>query len=377
MIIESSDWDNLMTFRGIVMFQPDNSMELTRNVQAEILYTSSNYLFLLKIKFNSMKKLFNIIIFCLLSNIIFAQTEKIDRLPGLLYQGKYSNDQFFQKADYIIEGEAIQGETTLSKDSSVVNRQILFEITEVYKGNLSKGTVELILESGEFHLGGEQLGVTIKYNADDNMNLGGKMILFCKKSSAKRLFEKPDVDNPTTLALLDDKHSAGLYYSRDYNYNFELFGLNHLYFNTKQDFYQYLSNFKGTVLPEESGIKKKALLKSGSVDEYGQMQGYIKSLIETCNYYKANKPMLKSATAAGDIYLSVANQKVVYSASKWYYEFDVNANSGLSGTFLQNIFLELDYSKTAFGANISSGSKVTPTKLGVYNNSYYNISTWI
>ena len=84
--------------------------------------------------------------------------------------------------------------------------------------------------------------------------------------------------------------------------------------------------------------------------------------------------MLKSATAAGDIYLSVANQKVVYSASKWYYEFDVNANSGLSGTFLQNIFLELDYSKTAFGANISSGSKVTPTKLGVYNNSYYNIS---
>lgn len=115
-------------------------------------------------------------------------------------------------------------------------------------------------------------------------------------------------------------------------------------------------------------------MKSGSVDEYGQMQGYIKSLIETCNYYKANKPMLKSATAAGDIYLSVANQKVVYSASKWYYEFDVNANSGLSGTFLQNIFLELDYSKTAFGANISSGSKVTPTKLGVYNNSYYNIS---
>jgi len=55
MIIESSDWDNLMTFRGIVMFQPDNSIELTRNVQAEILYTSSNYLFLLKIKFNSIQ----------------------------------------------------------------------------------------------------------------------------------------------------------------------------------------------------------------------------------------------------------------------------------------------------------------------------------
>lgn len=82
------------------------------------------------------------------------------------------------------------------------------------------------------------------------------------------------------------------------------------------------------------------------------MQDYIRSLIETCNHYKAIKPTLKSASAAGDIYLSVINQKVTYSSSKWYYEFDVNANSGLSGTYLQNIFLELDYSKTAFGANI-------------------------
>jgi hypothetical protein len=239
------------------MFQPDNSMKLTPTGHAENLYKISNQLNMLNHITMKNKIIITSILFFFLSLCLKAQTEKIDKLPGLLYQGKYSNEQFFKKADYIIEGKVIRGDIALSKDSSVVNRQIIFEISEVYKGDITKGTVEIILESGTYYLKGSQLGVEIKYNADDNMNFGDKMILFCKKSTAKRLFEKPTVENPTTLALLDDKYSAGLYYSEMPRFNFEIWGLNHLYFKTIQDFYEYLSNFDGTVLPNESGIKKK------------------------------------------------------------------------------------------------------------------------
>jgi hypothetical protein len=270
-----------------------------------------------------MKKLFNILICSILFSTAFSQTSKIDKLDGPLYQGKISNEEFFEKSDYIFEGELISfSDVYLGKDNKKYYYAII-NVKEVYKGNLDTGSVKVFKKM---------------YSMPGGLGISGKMIFFCKKSTLETPQKMAETKNKVKLSVFEDWEAACLFYSDDPSHNFEIFGLNHMYFKTKNDFYQYISKYKGVKVPVE-GLKKNASLKSASIEStesYEVMQARIKNLIETCNYWKLQngaKPKLKSATAATELTLAVKNQQVTKSSSKFYYEFDVYAHASLTSTY--------------------------------------------
>jgi len=221
--------------------------------------TSGDFVKLLKtikfitLIFKQMRSIFFSIIAIFLSLNIFAQNEiqKIDKLPGYLYIGKEKNEDFFKKSEFIFEGEVIKTTNYINEDTTKVYSSSIVKVTYEYKGNLSSDTIEFVRDCGVYN---DENGFTIlDYNSEFCFDMTRNMIFFAKNREG-RTFKN---EYPAKIEPYKNERYASLRYSESPSYhNFLLFGLNHLYFKTKEDFYKYAAKFDGVRVPSAS-IKKK------------------------------------------------------------------------------------------------------------------------
>jgi len=216
-----------------------------------------------------MKKAIAISLFLVFNLFLFGQNGKKDKIDhNRLYKGKLSNEDFFNKADYIFEAEYIEGKSYLVDDSTKVYSNFILNITEIYKGSdkLKIGTVNLIRTSGVFIIHsvnehGEEGAYFLEHHRELDYNIPEKCILFCDESDFTKNYlpqEMKATNNLITLKLLDNWEYAGLDYYEDYeDYNFLIAGLNHLYFKDKKKFYKFAKQFEGIKIPKKNKILNK------------------------------------------------------------------------------------------------------------------------
>jgi len=208
-----------------------------------------------------MKKAIAISLFLVLNLFLFAQNGKKDKFDRNLYTGKYTNKDFFEKADYIFEGEYVESESYLVDDSTKVYTQYLLKVNEVYKGNkkLEKGTVILIKNSGTYTGKPKRIDdYTVAfynndYNIDYDFYVHSKHIFFCSESDLEESLNQFNASNNFSLKFFQNAEHAGLnYYEEESDlYNFLIEGLNHLYFKDKKKFYKFAKQFEGIKIPKQ------------------------------------------------------------------------------------------------------------------------------
>ncbi|MEO9965027.1 MAG: hypothetical protein ABJF11_04515 [Reichenbachiella sp.] len=217
-----------------------------------------------------MKTLWLSLLMLMMSLQIFAQQEKLDKYPGRLYYGELSTNDFFKQSDYIFEATRISRKAIPNRDSTKITTSAIFEITHVFKGGneIRLGKIEIIKDCGILQTE-DKSEVILDYNRDNCLLFSPKrMVLFCKKSS----IAYQTTDNPFAVKPLDDLPDAAFYYKERElhpSLNFEVYGLDHLYFTTFDDFYHFMKKKKGITVPSQyQSSKKKASLPVGSVDEF-------------------------------------------------------------------------------------------------------------
>ncbi len=129
-----------------------------------------------------MKKQLLLILTLLLSLNVLGQ--KMDRFPFPLYEGKYSNKDFFNKAEYIFEGELISTKHYINKDTTRVFASSIVKVIHVFKGNLNVDTIEFVRDGGKYHEA--ETGFLIFNDVyHGSLNLRQNMIFFAKKRKGR------------------------------------------------------------------------------------------------------------------------------------------------------------------------------------------------
>lgn len=283
----------------------------------------------------------------LLSILIYAQNGKKDKFDNNLYKGKYSNKDFFEKAEYIFEGEYVESETYFVDDSTKVYTQYLLKVNEVYKGNkkLKKGTVTLIKNSGSVSKmykdeKGELVILNKDYNNQLDFDIHGKNIFFCSESDLEMNSVQLNSSNTIKLKLLHNYEYANLIIDEDLleEYNFLISGLNNLYFKDKQEFYNYAKQYKGLNIPK---LKKKE-------NQEKALNKFMKKQYQLLEIAKKNK--LKAIKSNTELTISIVNREVTGEDTA-FFEFDVMAATN-QNLYYSGAMMRLSYNTDLFGNEI-------------------------
>lgn len=324
-----------------------------------------------------MKSIFFSIIALLISIYSFGQPEikKIDKFPHQLYFGKLSNNDFFNKSDFIFDGEIISTKNYLNEDTTRVFSSSIIKINYIFKGSISVDTIEFIRDCGEYTT--DEGWLILNDNSEFCLSyINNKAIFFANKRSGTTFNSKYGL----SLEPFENKPYAALFYSEVPSQNFILFGLKDLYFKTIEDFYNYAGKKKGITVPSSNDSKKKALLKSGSINEYqnSKLDAFMQKqfeLVEIVKKNSENKSTLKSAAATNDLTLSIRNQQVTGS-STMHFEFDVYVNANNSNTYYSNAIARIDFNTSIFGYDLEANGKIMLTRGSSFSSSTYETNVY-
>jgi len=225
-----------------------------------------------------MKKILFFIPLFLMFTSIFSQNVIIkDRNAKQILP--LTNEEFFEKADFIFEGIVIKGESVSYDvggnlhDNDIYTSQTL-QIIEVHKGNdkLKKGTIELIRKGGRLYFLNEMGWKEMVYTNMEGCletDINYPAIFFCVYSDYPQNKEPKNLDNTITLKLLCDREYASLQigsngWSPQYMHHIK--GLNLLDFTSREELYDYMRKFKNIVVPQKKDVsenidEQKVLLK--------------------------------------------------------------------------------------------------------------------
>ncbi len=201
-----------------------------------------------------MKKQLFLILTLLLS--LNALGQKKNKVSGPMYQGNYSNKDFFNKAEYIFEGEVISNKKYLNEDTTDIFASSLIKINHVYKGDLKADTIEFVRDGGEWIIETDLGMYTFsKYH-------GGYLNFYCKKMiffAKKRKGQTFNSNFKVKLEPFTNERYAVIRYSDPYIFNFKLYGLDQLYFNSINEFNKYAKD----QMNNKNEFKKKDCSKDG------------------------------------------------------------------------------------------------------------------
>jgi hypothetical protein len=290
-----------------------------------------------------------------------AQEDYGKRIEGQreenLSKGLLSNEEFFEKAELVVEVDGKSLRTIGAYDAKKEKRNYSYphDVDSIY-------TI---------------LAINVKCVYKGDSTLANKTILFVRKEGT--LWIKAETNNSTELIdiiefppendflTIEDAPSVLFFISSDYPENpsdlkykdekkYKLFsntknaalvcwprrieGLNNLHFNNRDELYDYMKQFKGYFVPSQSKF-----LSSKPVKEYNE------NVIDSAKYelmkvkwdIDKKKALNKSVQTASwnTLTLTLANRQVIYNSSlhKHHLRFDVLAstnnpnNYGLSGPY--------------------------------------------
>jgi len=326
-----------------------------------------------------------------------------------------SNEEFFSKADYIIEVKPAGWEFTTMYDAGgnynpdEIYTSTFMIVTRVYKNDeimrISPGdTLNYIRKGGWIFKEDPEWGTEQIWSRQpvdyDTGEIGGAgiedAILFIKKSN---LLENPDTNKRgkySKVSMLQDLKSATIKIGGEY-YTGEISGLNDLQFNNRYELYKYMEQFEGVTVPLSNPHHMRWYLGTGDVfDQYlkernvkwldfndPQVRDSLNRVLEMQvqkarekREKKREQGQLRSQTN-NILTVTIQNQAVLYDKTKgkYYFHFDVYVAANNYLTYLHNVILRLSYNTTAFGTNIKANNKVEVDNYAEFDAFTYNSSS--
>ncbi len=180
-----------------------------------------------------------------------------------------TNEDFFEQAELIFEGRAIDSAITYDVNNDLLSGEgfytsVIIEVKHIYRGadKIKKGTIELITKGGTIWVKNEETGWSEKffnYNSEERVSLGTEhdAVFFCKVSDFPANPKPRKLDNTISVSHIVNRNYAILqigsigYGGKDWRTRIR--GLNHLNFPNRKAFYQYLKQFKDLKIPSSGG----------------------------------------------------------------------------------------------------------------------------
>jgi len=311
-----------------------------------------------------------------------------------------TNEEFFEQADYIVEGKFINGYTNSYDAKGLYQKEdiyseLKFIVKYAYKAknNLinNNDTITIVFDWGEIYKVDyteeewtyESLITKYLGNADYpcycamGLESENEQILFLKESDFP---DNPKKDNNYfRTKLLRDRKFAKIKYERNSDRST---GLNNLSFDNKYDLYKYMEQFEYLNLPISDPKQMQWELRYDikSYNRYRKERLGIDIERENTKEYNdslknfilerdkklqqsVKKKALNESKATNDITFSISKQEQSYYSGTHYLDFYIEVSANNSDTYLFYAQPWISYNTTAFGQNIKSNGKLVVTNL--------------
>lgn len=309
-----------------------------------------------------MKKIFFLII-CFLAVKISTAQENYQKLIDRA-----------STVDYIFEGVVIETKPYESKNEKTIYTSNLIEITKVFKGDLSCGTVEFIT------IGGQVREKRMRGAHALQLEKGSKGFFFSritnKELSIVNFFnatntEKLDAqfENQSFIKYLED---GSILKAIDMWYNFD--SLNQLYdLATLATGFNYVdcNNASTLIAPHPT---TGSPIQTPQVFPHYSKQDY-QDLINQADNQRANYTRKKGSNRTNyTITYKLANLKITGTSPK-YLEFDVTVKDNIGSKYLDQSAVRIKYPTSVFGNNVVANNKILVTRGSINANAtcYSNV----
>ena len=365
-----------------------------------------------------MKKIISISVSILFAVIINAQTPIIEGIESErikeenLSKGMLKNEEYFEKADYILEVKRIPNiihDYYGSKISAITEDELYkswsLKVLYVYKGDYVQigdtivafakaraGVITREFSHPDYPNSTlyEEIGTYPGPTDDPGLSMLGDhpIIIFGLDTEFPASFDQSKNDKYLKIKVQDKERAALKLRSK-------ITGLNGLSFKNRSELYEYMKQFKGLDIPKvPEGYngkldrdeimeafrvtdtlhnENKLLEQQKRKEDWNNYNDRLHQKLEIMLKNKENKKKLKSSESLSDYKLTVgiSNQQVTAGNGKYYFEFDVNISSNTELIYLDNVLMHLNYNTAAFGENISANNITVATLNSIFDTITY------
>jgi hypothetical protein len=281
-------------------------------------------------------------------------------------------NEIANRSTVIFEGKIVGKNKVFWGSGDNIYTSYRIEVAEVVLGNITKGTIEIIVPGGQLEKNGMGYDVEIR-----GIQCSGYSTFFCQPSSLSSGIAHT---NKIPLSIvghqcydsngkLPTPSSSGgdvdPYYVKDPFLNIS-------------EIYKELNKIKPITIPKEKkspNVEEKG--KTGQVPTNNPAIPYSQRLLNYADYFQlitakaeSNKTNASLSRLVNDLTLSFANPQITGTLPR-YFEFDVLAQAKNSTTYFDNCLIRIQYNTSAFGSNVVANNKVTITKGTSFNSLTY------
>ena len=346
-----------------------------------------------------MKKLTLFLFTVLCISFLYAQTNVTDnRDPD---KPKFTNEEFFQQSELVVEAQPLGGVANYyangSNSKDDIYSILAYKVQRVYKGEAipAGDTIYLAvkgkynieapytfrqIDSNNFEIIENLPGLSVITDFGNGIEIGineyTPLVLFLVASDFPHDYNSKYSSYKKYKYLVKKNYSKGissdeLYVGNDGN----IAGLNNLAFHTREEFYNYMKQFEGFIVPETKSksleqiekIEENEPLKDATHvnQEYNETfknpfsQEFIPEKVKS-DKKKARKKAKRSRDY-NTITFQIENHQLIYDEDedKHYVLFDIMVSSNNFDIFFSQAFLRLRYNTPIIGANATLNGKIT------------------
>jgi len=287
------------------------------------------------------------LLFLLSFNKVFAQQQYVDLTTRIT------------KCTYIFEGRVINSQPYVNSAGNYVYTSNTIQITKIFKGDLTCGTVELITDDG--------IANGIRQFTSHRLHLteGTTGIFACNITNKELSSVDFYVENNTQeLEATYEELSLIRYQTIDNIVKaFDITGVYDSLVNL-YNLTQFVTGISivdcnsAPIISATSNSNNQKLASLGTLptyqrSEYDTIMAHMKD--------KAKKVRKSLAKSTKTLTYTMSNTKLT-GCNPYYYEFDVNLKDDVGGVYFNNGLIRLNYSNSIFGSNIVGANKIQVTR---------------
>jgi hypothetical protein len=309
------------------------------------------------------------------------------------------NEEFFIQSDLVFEGHFVRYVYTYNttgtkkyEDNYLISA---YKVQRVYKGDQSLTGGEVYIVSQRVSLGIENddfserplsyssTQILEKYGITKGINRYSPYIFFCVTS------DYPDDGNARFSSIkkyreLGDDMKRPKGWGRMYAFDDKIVSEDdYLAFLKREDFYNYMKQFKGFTIPEPlpqtpPDMERKNSHEMDSLLNVMYERGkFLMDSVQNARIKENNENLKESKKKVqqdpkndntySTLTLQLANKQIINSSGKKYMEFDILASSNNQNIFFSVTTLYLQYEAAIFGSYLAANGKVTVSKGPLFN----------
>ena len=309
-----------------------------------------------------------------------------------------TREAFFTQADLVFEGNFIAAVATYDSKGNLDRNDmygvLAYKVERVYKGDQSlEGDTVYAVQRG-WSLGSENKSlrnIQINPNFSDYLWENGLRSYgyFTPKIFFFTTSDIPRIGLPEKYSLLKYKllkNELGDLYVQ----NEQIIGFDSLVFHKRKDFYNYLKQFDGYIIPElepeliwKTAEEWNNIAKEENPECYEEIMAKMKALYkEMCKEKKkeSKKKVLKNPKGEEvekNLTLYIENVNKVKEGSKWYVKFDVSVRANEPNTYLSETFMGIVGDNAVFGTLSLNKTIITISNNFQVTGSNYDATSYI